>query len=140
MPNVYHTPSLFLPKDDQRRLLQQASQTQISGDSTSASHKDHSLPPALKPVYEKSYHLGTQDFDRMRQLRAEDPYKWSVKALAKEFACSGVAVRMACEGLGKEKQEFQQKVTDAVKKTWGTKRRNAREERTLRREEWYRDA
>jgi len=141
MPNVYHTPAIFLPKDDLRKSLQTpGTKSLLAGTPAfTPSGKERLAPPVRKP-YEKKYHLTTADFEEMRRLRGEDPLAWSVKKLAKKFDCSGILVSLATEGLARKKQEMQKAVTEAVKSRWGAKRMVAREDRQLRREQWYRDA
>ncbi len=134
MPNVYHTPTIFLPKDDKRRAIRAALQpnAQVSGSGALA-------PPTREP-YEKRYHLTEEDVKEMRRLRREDPYKWSATQLQKKFDCSNMFVITAIRGLSKEKLEEQRMVSKAVKSNWGIKRRVAREDRQIRKEKWFRDA
>lgn len=140
MPNVYHTPTMFLPPNDKRRLIQQSSENKmmLNTPAYTASGKQILPPPVIKPQPTK-YHLTEADLDEMRRLRAEDPMEWSVGKLAKKYDCSPLFVSAATSGIAPEKKEMQQQVTDIVKSRWGTKRRVAREDRALRRERWYKD-
>lgn len=140
MPNVYHTPTMFLPPNDKRRLLQQPSENKmmVNTPAYTASGFQRLPPPVTKPQPTK-YHLTEVDLEEMRRLRAEDPMKWSVGKLATKFDCSPLFVSAATSGLAPEKKELQQQVTDIVKSRWGPKRRIAREDRALRRERWYKD-
>lgn len=140
-PNVYHTPTIFLPKDDRRRQLHEAL---AQGDTTlsmssSAILVPQRLPPPVRKPYEKRYHLTEAEMQEMRRLRREDPVKWSATQLGKKFDCSSLFVGFVTEGLSKEKQEQQKLVTQVVKSRWGPKRRVAREDRALRKERWYKD-
>lgn len=139
MPNVYHTPTIFLPKHDKRRELQAAlnPDTQILGGPPLL---EQTLPPSVREPYEKRYHLNTEQIREMRALREEDPFKWTRSALAKKYDCSNLFVAIVTEGLAKEKQRVQRTVTDVVRSNWGVKRRTAREDRALRKERWFRDA
>ena len=134
MPNVYHTPTIFLPKDDRRRAIQAAleptSQVAVAG----------TLPPPVSKPYEKRYHLNEEDIREMKRLRREDPDQWSATQLQKKFDCSGVFVRFVIRGMSKEKMEQQKLVSETVKSNWGIKRRVAREDRAIRKEKWFRDA
>lgn len=135
MPNVYHTPTIFLPKEDKRRAIQAAlqpmSQAQLSADS---------LPRVKKEVEgEKRYHLTQRDVDEMRKLRIEDPTKWSQTQLAKKFDCSNMFVGFVIKGISKEKAAQQKALSDVVRSNWGAKRRIAREDRAIRKDRWYRD-
>ena len=133
MPNVYHTPTIFLPKDDKRRALQAALQPY-----SQAQPRAESIPAVREP-YEKRYHLTERDVEQMRALRLEDPIKWSNTQLAKKFDCSGRFVNIVIRGLSKDKAEQQRMVTELVKSNWGVKRRTAREDREIRKDRWYRD-
>ncbi|KAJ5819677.1 hypothetical protein N7474_005268 [Penicillium riverlandense] len=129
-PNVYHTPTKFLPPDDVRRAMRPEDPVKQDVES---------LPGVFKKVYEKKYHLSPSDIEEIRKLRLEDPMKWSRHKLAKRFDCSPMFVAMVCEA-SQQKKEIQKQVLEAVQSRWGAKRRMAREDRQLRREAWGRDA
>lgn len=139
MPNVYHTPLIFLPKNDRRRQLQKAVTGSEASSDVVLSRSTAVAPPVREP-YEKRYHVTPEEMDEMRELRKEDPYKWSVTQLAKKYDCSRVFVGWVVEGIAKEKGQQQRIVTEVVKSRWGQKRRIAREDRAIRKERWYRDA
>ncbi|EXJ89794.1 hypothetical protein A1O3_02861 [Capronia epimyces CBS 606.96] len=132
MPNIYHTPNIFLPNNDRRKVIPDPETRQLQ------LQLSHELP-ALKGQREKRYHLTEKDVEEMRELRKTDPTQWTVNRLAKKFDCSPVFAIFVTEGLAKEKGEQQKLVTKIVKSRWGTKRREAREDRELRKERWYRD-
>ena len=138
-PNVYHTPTIFLPKTDRRRQLHQVAIPRDSQKSLTSSVPPSELPPPARKPYEKRYHLTKEDMEEMRRLRREDPIEWSAKKLAKKFDCSSLFVGFVTEGIAKEKQERQKQVTEVIKSNWGVKRRTAREDRALRKERWGRD-
>lgn len=141
MPNVYHTPTIFLPKDDKRRLLQSpTTKSLLANTPTFTPSGKERLPPPVRKPYEKRYHLTEKDLEEMRRLRTEDSMKWSVTKLARHFDCSLMFVCSVIEGLAPGKIAMQAKVAEVVKSRWGTKRRVAREDRALRKEQWYRDA
>ena len=143
-PNVYHTPTIFLPLSDPRRHFTQSLRSSIgsgllpTGESSQVAQVE--LPPPVRQPYEKKYHLKEEDMEEMRQLRRSDPEKWSANQLAKKFDCSSLFVKFVTEGLSRAKQEQQKQVTEAVKSRWGKKRRVAREDRAIRKEKWYQDA
>ncbi|KAI9671888.1 MAG: hypothetical protein M1817_003433 [Caeruleum heppii] len=130
-PSVYHTPTKFLPKGDPRRELFAALAEQARHSTSST------LPPPVRKQYEKSYHLTEDDFAEIRRLRREDPMLWSRERLAKKFNCSSLFVGIVCEAT-KERKEEQRQLLETVKSRWGRKRRNAREDRVRRRENWGR--
>ena len=78
--------------------------------------------------------------EEMRELRRTDPSQWSVSRLSKKFDCSPVFTHLVVEGLAPEKGIEQKMVTDIIKSNWGKKRREAREDRQIRKERWLRDA
>jgi hypothetical protein len=128
-PNVYHTPSKFLPADDVRRA------STLSTTTTNA----EDLPGVYKSVPERKYHLTPSDIEEIRNLRMTDPMTWSRNKLAKRFECSPVFIAMVCQA-SPEKREIQARILEAVQSRWGPKRRMAREDRQLRREAWGQDA
>jgi len=142
MPNVYHTPAIFLPEDDKRRLLQQniRSQVEVGTSNGGSPKKFQKMPPPVRQPYTKKYHLKEEDLAEMRTLRAEDPETWSTNKLAKKFDCSVLFVSIATDGIAKTKKLQQELITEVVKSNWGTKRRHAREDRAIRREKWYSNA
>jgi Mitochondrial ribosomal protein subunit L20 len=138
-PNVYHTPTIFLPKTDRRRQLHDAASPRDPQLSATASAPPSELPSPIRTPYDKRYHLTHEDMEEMRRLRREDPIEWSAKKLAKKFQTSSLFVGIVTEGIAKDKKEQQKQVTDIVKSRWGVKRRTAREDRALRKERWGRD-
>ena len=138
-PNVYHTPTIFLPKTDRRRQLYEAAAPRDPQLSAASSPSPSELPPPAGQPYEKRYHLTKEDMEEMRRLRREDPVEWSATKLAKKFDTSNLFVGIVTEGIAKEKRKQQKQVTEVVKSRWGAKRRTAREDRALRKERWGRD-
>ena len=141
-PNVYHTPTIFLPKNDRRRQLHEAAQSKDSEltSGTSTSPPQQRLPPPMRKLSETRYHLTEEDMEKMRRLRMSDPVTWSAAKLAKKFDTSSLFVGIVTEGIAQGKREQQKGVTQVVKSRWGVKRRVAREDRALRKERWYQDS
>ncbi|RMZ89059.1 hypothetical protein DV736_g3694, partial [Chaetothyriales sp. CBS 134916] len=142
MPNVYHTPTIFLPKDDKRRGLR-ATALPTWAPQTSAvlpPLPPGVLPPPVRKPYEKKYHLTKAQIEEIRRLAEEDPAKWTRTTLSKKFECSPFFITMIFDGMDKKKNRLQKEVTAAVKSHWGVKRRTAREDRQIRKERWFRDA
>ncbi|KAF7519238.1 hypothetical protein G7054_g13157 [Neopestalotiopsis clavispora] len=134
-PSVYHTPFKFLPRSDPRR---QANLTQIIRASSSSSSSTTSTVTAPE--------LGTQanggfvppkqnvtreQVEEMRALRALDPTKWSVAALATKYDCTNWFVMMCCKASPEHKASEQARL-EAIKARWGPIRTKAREERQKR--------
>lgn len=137
-PSPYHTPPVFLPPNDPRRkLLAQSHQH-----ANPYNEPDRRLPPVIQnknhKIHEKKYHLREKDFEEMRRLRAENPTKWTRSRLAEKFECSQFFVGMVCQA-SKEKLDRDQEELERIKERWGRRRREAREDRTKRREIWGRD-
>jgi hypothetical protein len=130
-PNVYHTPLKFLPKDDPRRRLH----TLLRPTSTSASASSTtSLPPAVRPVYEKKYHLKEADIEEIRRLRAEDPRQWTRVRLAEKFECSQFFVSLCCSAPQIKEQRSTE--LEKIKEKWGRTKTEAREDRQTRKQSW----
>ncbi|OKL63403.1 hypothetical protein UA08_02096 [Talaromyces atroroseus] len=138
-PNVFHTPSKFLPDSDVRKPL---AATAPSGKLQAGSPEE--LPSANKPTdYKRTHvqnHITPEEVKEIRRLRIEDPAKWSRWKLARHFECSPRFIANVCEAIPqKQKYELQRQVLEAVKSRWGNVRRMAREDRNLRRQAWARD-
>ena len=127
-PNVYHTPLKFLPKDDPRRRLHTLLHP------TSASTSTTSLPPAVRPVYEKKYHLKESDIAEIRRLRAEDPRQWTRVRLAEKFECSQFFVSLCCSA--PQIKDERSAELEKIKEKWGRTKTEAREDRQTRKQSW----
>jgi hypothetical protein len=134
-PTPYHTPPIFLPSQDPRRILLTPSYAHANPYRAN----DKELPPAVKPPREKTYHLSKEDIEEMRRLRQSDEWTWTRKRLADKFGCTEFFVGM-CVQASHTRMEWAKTNLDRVKQRWGDKRRSARDERTKRRELWGRDA
>lgn len=139
-PSPYHTPPAFLPPNDPRRTLLAQSYKAANP------YQDESrrLPPlANKNMQkEKRYHLGPAEIEEIRTLRQSDPWKWTRKVLAEKFECSQFFVGMVGELVspaGVQKKAEEQQKRAEVKDRWGKRKRIARDDRSRRRELWYRD-
>lgn len=127
-PNVYHTPQKFLPKDDPRRRLH----TLISP----PTNPDAKLPPSLRPVTEQKYHLSAEEIAEMKRLREEDPRQWTRVRLAEKYGCSQFFVSLCCSA--PQIKEERDKLMDEIRSKWGRGRKEAREDRNIRKERWGR--
>ena len=143
-PNVYHTPLKFLPKSDPRRklhsLASNSSATTPAVPSAAPSSQPSSVS-ALRPVrpqYEKKYHLTQEQVEEIRRLRKEDPKQWTRVRLAEKFECSQFFVSLCC--CAPEIKAERDKELEQIKKRWGRRKTEAREERQERKKLWGRDA
>lgn len=153
-PNVYHTPSKFLPPSDpRRRLYEQAlaataqkapSDTEpksilarIAAQRQATQINAQDLKP-IRPVYKKKYHLTQEEVDEIRRLRTEDPVYWSRVKLAEKFNCSQFFVSLCVTA--PERAEKAKEKQDAFKDRWGRIRSEARLARSERKKLWGRDA
>ena len=143
-PNVYHTPQKFLPRSDPRRKLHSlapvSSATPPSTPAASSPSAPQTPVQSLRPVrksHEKKYHLGQEEINEIRRLRAEDPRKWTRIALAEKFECSQFFVSLCCTSpiMAKENENRLQE----VKSKWGRSKTEAREDRSTRKKLWGRD-
>lgn len=140
-PNPYNTPTLFLPRSDARYQLLQQNAKELGLEAAKANEQ---LPRPVRgpPVdpnagREKEYHLTEQDVEKIRKLRLSNPVKYSRRVLAQMFNCDNLFVAMICS-LPKETQEKKEKVMEVIRMRWGKLRREAREDRARRREDWVR--
>ena len=145
-PNIYHTPFKFLPTSDPRRKLHSLAtsssatspSTPANASSTDPSIAAQRMPPPVRPQYEKKYHLQPEQIEEIRRLRAEDPRKWTRVRLAEKFECSQFFVSLCC--CAPEIKAEQDKELAEIKKRWGRRKTEAREERQARKSLWGRDA
>lgn len=132
-PSVYHTPFKFLPRTDPRR---QANLTQLirASSSTAGSGAQLSPPVGSSPnggLVPPKHTVTREQVEEMRALRALDPAKWSVAALASKFGCSNWFVMMCCKSSAEHKASEKARL-EAIKARWGPIRSKAREERQKR--------
>ncbi|KAF2742757.1 hypothetical protein M011DRAFT_411860 [Sporormia fimetaria CBS 119925] len=155
-PSVYHTPAKFLPDSDTRKRLYTSALTThtltslgtktspiaavgtaLSAPSYPLPKPSSKLPPAVRGVYEKKYHLGQKEVEEIRRLREEDPEVWTREKLAERFGCSQFFVGMVAKNA--MKAERVEGVHAGMRERWGSRRRMAREDRVRRRGLWGRD-
>ncbi|KAK5017427.1 Nucleolar protein 13 [Cryomyces antarcticus] len=86
---------------------------------------------------EKKYHLTESDIASMRELRAADPRQWTRVRLAQRFECSEFFVSLCCHA-PEIKKEREQQLED-IKRRWGRRKTEARQDRQRRKESWGRD-
>lgn len=131
-----HTPFLFLPSNDARRVALTRLR-HVTG-SPAAPKKESQLPPQMD--YKKRtpvYNLGAEEIKEMKRLRNEDPFTWTSYALAKKFNCSSVFVRMAAPAPPEYLKALKDK-TERRESRWGNIKSKAREDRKRRTEMLYR--
>ncbi|KAM0261845.1 hypothetical protein ACHAQJ_002048 [Trichoderma viride] len=140
-----HTPFIFLPRNDPRRLaiirLRGSSNdpTAYTNNTTAAAAATSGdLPPEMRyKRRQPKYNLTKEHIDEMRRLRSEDPLTWSVQRLARKFDCSTVFVQMAAPAPAEHLKWLQGKMERKMER-WGPKRTAAREDRKRRAEMLYR--
>jgi hypothetical protein len=93
------------------------------------------LPPPLKPVVEKKYHLTEADQEEMRRLRNEDPAYWTQKRLAEKFQCSRLFVALVAPCPEEHRAKLNAEL-EAIRERHGYKRRLIAFNRKRRRELW----
>ncbi|KAK0754630.1 mitochondrial ribosomal protein subunit L20-domain-containing protein [Schizothecium vesticola] len=139
-PSVYHTPFKFLPRSDPRRRAQLpanlfSSSATIQYNATPASAAggdvDPNAFPQVKPHAGSLYHLSEADVAEMRRLRAEDPVKNSVTALATRFGCAKLFVMMCCTSSLEHRIKMKEAFAE-VRAKWGPRKAKAFEDRQRR--------
>ncbi|CEI67297.1 hypothetical protein FVEN_g5799 [Fusarium venenatum] len=131
-----HTPFLFLPPNDARRVA--LTRLRHTPGSPLEPISKSKLPPEMK--YNRrspNYNLTAADIKEMKQLRQEDPETWSVNKLAEKFGCSVIFVKMAAPAPEAHLENVKRK-QERRESRWGAIRTNAREERKRRTEMLYR--
>ncbi|EME46335.1 hypothetical protein DOTSEDRAFT_101803, partial [Dothistroma septosporum NZE10] len=149
-PNVYHTPTKFLPTSDPRRALHTPAQipanapaarqgvlASIAAQRAAVAPSAQSLKP-VRPIQEKKYHLAQAEIDEIRRLRAEDPRQWTRARLAEKFDCSQFFVSLCCSA--PEIKQEQDEELQQIKAKWGRRKRDARDARQERKKRWGMDA
>ncbi|PNY28403.1 54S ribosomal protein L20, mitochondrial [Tolypocladium capitatum] len=133
-----HTPFLFLPRSDPRRLALLRMRSNPGAPSLAPAAEASDLPPAMRyHRRDPKYHLKEDDVAEMRRLRAEDPMKWSVGHLAQKFDCSPIFVRMVAPAPDGHLDWLNAKMERKMAR-WGPKKTQAREDRKRRTEMMYR--
>jgi hypothetical protein len=92
----------------------------------------------VRPIHEKQYHLSEEDVKEIRRLRNEDPDTWTRVRLAEKFGCSQFFVGMVAKH--RSKAESVERMHEDARRKWGSRRREAREDRGRRKGLWGRDA
>lgn len=93
------------------------------------------LPPPLKPIKKKSYHLTQEQINEIKQLREQDPIKWTRKKLAEKFECSQFYIGIVAPISEERRIELEEEYNQKIERT-GWKKRFVRNERARRRELW----
>lgn len=151
-PSVYHTPLKFVPPADPRRRISLAGGAKNAGGAAVASpdiaelfrqHAERkSLSSTSAAVIQQAPIVGSTPQHRqlteaevaeMRQLRAQDPARWTVRALAQRFGAPALFVMIATRGAASREHLDEMAVRlERVKARWGRGRAEARAERARR--------
>ncbi|KAH8195660.1 hypothetical protein TruAng_010167 [Truncatella angustata] len=131
-PSVYHTPFKFLPRTDPRRQANLTQLIRASSSSTATSELAPQVGSEPNGGFAPPKHSVTREqVEEMRSLRASDPARWSVAALAGKFGCSNFFVMMCCKASAEHRASETARL-DAIKSRWGPIKSKAREERQKR--------
>ncbi|PWN41092.1 FAD/NAD(P)-binding domain-containing protein [Ceraceosorus guamensis] len=110
-----------------------------SGSNAAPSHLPPALPPRTRSAQAarsaESKSLTADEISLIRQLRAEDPIKWTGNQLAKRFGCSPTFIRIIAPA-PKEVRQVRKEHEEARKENWGMNKRLSVEGRKARRELW----
>ncbi|RIA86793.1 mitochondrial ribosomal protein subunit L20-domain-containing protein [Glomus cerebriforme] len=93
------------------------------------------LPPPLNPIKQKSYNLTQEQINEIKQLREQDPIKWTRKKLAEKFECSQFYIGIIAPVSEERRIELEAENIQKIEKM-GWKKRFVRNERARRRELW----
>jgi hypothetical protein len=133
-PSVFHTPLLFMPKEDKRKQLFAATLAKQPPTST----RLPPLIPKFKPL-ELRHHLKDTDIAEIQRLRNLDPDKWTVFRLSKKYNCAKSFISICVDTPAEKKERDRQKMEAAMAR-WGPRRTKAREDRIKRKELALKDA
>jgi hypothetical protein len=92
----------------------------------------------VRQPYEKTYNCTEKDVKEMQMLRQQDPETWTRVKLAEKYGCSQFFVGMVAGHGGKA--ERVEREHEESRRKWGSRRREAREDRGRRKALWGRDA
>ncbi|KAK9465374.1 mitochondrial ribosomal protein subunit L20-domain-containing protein, partial [Lipomyces arxii] len=123
-PSPFETPDIFLPSRE-RKFIITAPTLPV-------------LPPPLREIKPKTYHLSKDSIEKIARLRSTDPYRWNRKALATQFKCSKFFVGMIAEAPQRRKDDMDRRLS-LIKSKWGLYKRTSRYRRQQRREMWASD-
>ncbi|KAL7949406.1 mitochondrial ribosomal protein subunit L20 domain-containing protein [Trichoderma barbatum] len=134
-----HTPFIFLPRNDPRRLAIMRLRSSANDPTAySTQQTNGELPPEMRyKRRQPKYNLTKEHIEEMRRLRNEDPLTWSVQKLARKFECSTVFVQIAAPAPPEHLQWLKGKMERKMER-WGPKKTQAREDRKIRAEMMYR--
>lgn len=121
-PSPLNTPTIFIPQE--RQSDETSTETVASGP----------LPPPLKRIKEKKYHLSEEDVEEIRTLRRQDPDKWNRKSLSKKFGCSQFFIGMIAEAPEKRQKELEK--LENIKARWSKNRVETRRIREVNKRTW----
>lgn len=97
------------------------------------------LPPLLRKQHRQARNasntLSAEQIAQVQQLRAQDPFKNTAGALAKQFGCSPTFISIVAPA-PKEVRSARRAETELKRATWGMNKRIAAEERRERRALW----
>nr|CAG8465493.1 9946_t:CDS:1 [Entrophospora candida] len=93
------------------------------------------LPPPLKKIQKKKYHLTDTDINSIKELRQKDPDKWTRSKLAKKFNCSQMYIGIVAPTTEERKARLKEQLMEQYSKM-GYKKKFIKEERLRRRDMW----
>lgn len=127
-----HTPFIFLPRSDPRRMALLRMRNNPGAPPLAADSAAAQLPPQMRYKHRNPrYNLSPEDVAEMQKLRASDPIQWSVGRLAQKFNCSEVFVKMAAPA-SQEHHEWLKTKLERKTARWGPKKTQARDDRKRR--------
>jgi len=128
-PSVLYTPLKFLPKEDKRRQLLEATAGRLQATQTT-------LPPPIHATQRvPHHHLSDKDIEEIHRLKRQEPDVWTNTKLARKFNCSSffISICLSQSGVDDTQRKKEMKAKwEAVQAKWGPRRRKAREDREKR--------
>ncbi|CAG8433549.1 6738_t:CDS:1 [Ambispora gerdemannii] len=93
------------------------------------------LPPPLKPVKTKAYHITDDQIQEMQKLRLEHPKKWTRQRLAEKYNCSAFYVGIVAPTTEEERQRIERRIQHRINR-FSEKRKYFMKIREERRKLW----
>lgn len=131
-PLVWNTPKTFLPAHDPRHKLPNLKYR------TYSSEELQDMPLIYGISNSRNYDVTPEIVKRIVELRAEDPNRWTIAKLAREFSINQNVVNVVT-GVNKERKGKLNTELEEMKKDWSQNKAISREDRKKRVQMWLRN-
>lgn len=133
-PYLKQTPKAFLPENDPRRKYNLGTKNQ----KTFTQQELDDMPIIYAESKDKVYDVTPDIVLKINELRKEDPVKWTISKLAKEFNIEQRKINYFTYN-NKVKQDEDKSNLEIQKQSWNERKVNARIDRLKRAQMWLRN-